>query len=153
MYSYGPPHMAGQKQDDKLEYTYSSYVRIRDVAQRTCLKRWMIGRSGERGSGISVLAARHDDDDDDDLTLRKPMSFSSLKLLHTNYSFTSHIKYHIDDVCGIKVIVTRNGHSDLCSNLERVCFVAYWSLIRYFWDWMFQLCKQSDYQKRDDAWV
>ena len=24
----------------------------------------MIGRSGERGSGISVLAARHDDDDD-----------------------------------------------------------------------------------------
>ena len=27
----------------------------------------MIGRSGERGSGISVLAARHDDDDDDDI--------------------------------------------------------------------------------------
>ena len=26
----------------------------------------MIGRSGERGSGMSVLAARHDDDDDDD---------------------------------------------------------------------------------------
>ena len=26
----------------------------------------MIGRSGERGSEISVLAARHDDDDDDD---------------------------------------------------------------------------------------
>ena len=25
----------------------------------------MIERSGERGSGISVLAARHDDDDDD----------------------------------------------------------------------------------------
>ena len=25
----------------------------------------MIGRSGERGSGISVLAARHDDDGDD----------------------------------------------------------------------------------------
>ena len=24
----------------------------------------MIGRSGKRGSGISVLAARHDDDDD-----------------------------------------------------------------------------------------
>ena len=24
----------------------------------------MIGRGGERGSGISVLAARHDDDDD-----------------------------------------------------------------------------------------
>ena len=26
----------------------------------------MIGRSDERGSGISVLAARHDDQDDDD---------------------------------------------------------------------------------------
>ena len=26
----------------------------------------MIGRSGERGSGISVLAARYDDNDDDD---------------------------------------------------------------------------------------
>ena len=26
----------------------------------------MIGRSGERGSGISVLAAQHGDDDDDD---------------------------------------------------------------------------------------
>ena len=26
----------------------------------------MIGRRGVRGSGISVLAARHDDDDDDD---------------------------------------------------------------------------------------
>ena len=30
----------------------------------------MIGRSGERGSGISVLAARHDDDDDDDINIQ-----------------------------------------------------------------------------------
>ena len=36
MYSYGPPHMAKQKQDDQLEHTYSSYVRILDVAQKTC---------------------------------------------------------------------------------------------------------------------
>ena len=63
MYSYGSPHMAKLKQDDQLEHTYSSYVRIQDVALKTCQKRWMIGRSGERGSGISVLAARHDDDD------------------------------------------------------------------------------------------
>ena len=61
---YGPPHMAGQKQDDQLEHTYSSYVRIRDVALKTCQWRCTIGRSGERESGISVLAARHDDDDD-----------------------------------------------------------------------------------------
>ena len=66
MYSYGPPHMAKQKQDDQLEHTYSSYVRIRDVALKTCQKRRMIGRSGERGLGISELGARYDDDDDDD---------------------------------------------------------------------------------------
>ena len=63
MYSYGAPHMAKQKQDDQLEHTYSSYVRIQDVTLKTCQKWWMIGRSGERGSEISVLAARHDDDD------------------------------------------------------------------------------------------
>ena len=28
--------MAGQKQDDQLEHAYSSYVRIRDVALKTC---------------------------------------------------------------------------------------------------------------------
>ena len=39
MYSYGPPHMAKQKQDDQLEHTYSSYVRILDVALKTCQKR------------------------------------------------------------------------------------------------------------------
>ena len=63
MYSYGPPHMAEQKQDDQLEHTYSSYVRIRDVALKTCQMRWTIGRSDERGSGISIRAA-HDNADD-----------------------------------------------------------------------------------------
>ena len=58
------PHMARQKQDDQLEHTFSSYVRIQDVALKTCQRRWTIGRSGERGSGISVLAAWHDDEDD-----------------------------------------------------------------------------------------
>ena len=57
--------MAVQKQDDQHEHTFSSYVRIRDVVLKTCLGRWTIGRSGERGSGISVLPARYDDDDDD----------------------------------------------------------------------------------------
>ena len=65
MYSYGPPHMAGQKQDVQLEHTYRSYVRIRDAALKTCQRRWTTGRSDEIGSGISVLAARHDEDDDD----------------------------------------------------------------------------------------
>ena len=66
MYSYGPPHTAKQKQDDQLEPTYSSYVKTQDVTLKTCRRRWMIGRSDERWSGISVQAARHDDDDDDD---------------------------------------------------------------------------------------
>ena len=64
MYSYGLPHMAEQKQVDQREHTYSSYVRIQDVALKTHRRRWTIGRSGERESGISILAARHDDDDD-----------------------------------------------------------------------------------------
>ena len=58
--------MAGQKQDNQLEHTFSSYVRIRDVALKTCLRWWTIGRIGERGREISVLAERYDDDDDDD---------------------------------------------------------------------------------------
>ena len=57
------PHMAKQKQDDQLEHTYSSYVRIWDVALKTRQRQWMIGRSGERGSGISVQMAGHNDDD------------------------------------------------------------------------------------------
>ena len=64
MYSYGSPHTAAQKQDDQHERTFSSYVRIQVVVLKTCLGRWTIGRSGERGSGISVLPARYDDDDE-----------------------------------------------------------------------------------------
>ena len=56
--------MAVQKQDDQHEHTFNSYVRIRDVVLKTYLGRWTIGRSGERGSGISVLPARYDDDDE-----------------------------------------------------------------------------------------
>ena len=63
MYSCGPPHMDVQEWDDQHELTYSSYVRTRDVALKTCRRRWMIGRNGERRSGISAQAARHDDDD------------------------------------------------------------------------------------------
>ena len=43
------------KQGDQLESTYNGYVRIQAVAQRTCRKWWTIGRSGGRGSGISML--------------------------------------------------------------------------------------------------
>ena len=66
--------MAVQKQDDQHEHTFSSYVRRRDVVLKTYLGRWTIGRSGERGSGISVLPARYDDDDDIYLILYKLLS-------------------------------------------------------------------------------
>ena len=46
-----------------------SDVRIQDVVLKTYLGRWTIGRSGERGSGISVLPARYDDDDESIPTL------------------------------------------------------------------------------------
>ena len=62
MYSCGPPHMDVQERDDQHEHTYSNYVRTQDVTLKTCRRRWMIGRNGERGSRISALAARHDDE-------------------------------------------------------------------------------------------
>ena len=51
MYSYGPLHMAEQKQGDQFQPEYSSSVRIRDVALRTCRKRLMIGRVARDGQG------------------------------------------------------------------------------------------------------
>ena len=49
------PTYGRAKEDDQLEHTCSSYVRIRDVALRTCRRRWTIRRSGERGSGINCV--------------------------------------------------------------------------------------------------
>ena len=49
------PHMAKQKQDDQLELIYSSYVRTQNVNLKTCRRRWIIGRSGERGSGMMMM--------------------------------------------------------------------------------------------------
>ena len=63
MYSCGPLHMDEQRQDGQLELTYGSSVPIRDVSLKTCRKQWTIEKGGERGSGISVLAARCDDDE------------------------------------------------------------------------------------------
>ena len=62
MYSYGPPHIAEKKQVKQLKHTYSSSVRIRNVALKTCQRRWTIGRSGKRGSGIFLLVARSRDE-------------------------------------------------------------------------------------------
>ena len=78
--------MAVQKQDDQHEHTFSRYVRIRDVVLKTCLGRWTIGRSGERGSGISVLPVRHGDDDD-------TYSIVSSRL-SSAYGYDSHFVAH-----------------------------------------------------------
>ena len=42
----------------------------------------MIGRRGERGSGISVLVARHDDDDNDIFFEKKTIILHFIKGLH-----------------------------------------------------------------------
>ena len=57
-------HMNEKRQDDQQEPIYDSSVQIQDVALKTCRERWTIEMGGERGSGRSVLPARHDEDDD-----------------------------------------------------------------------------------------
>ena len=59
MYSYVPLHMAKQKQEDQLEHTYSSYVSIRDVALKTCQKRWD-DREKLREKARDIRASGHD---------------------------------------------------------------------------------------------
>ena len=87
IYSFGPLHMAEQKQDNQLELTYSSSVPIRDVALRTCWKWWTIGRGGKRGSGISVLMTWHDDDVEDFFGYFDSFFFISFFLSFRSLSF------------------------------------------------------------------
>ena len=56
-----PSHVQ-ERQDDQLELTCINSVPIRNIAQKTCQKQWMIEKGGERGSGLSVLIVRHEDD-------------------------------------------------------------------------------------------
>ena len=100
------------KQDDQHEHTFSSYVRIRDVVLKTYLGRWTIGRSGERGSGISVLPARYDDDDDDIPLIGLKFSESIL------FKFRSVFIYLLSKYWKIKHI--RNMHFLLFSHLNKL---------------------------------
>ena len=52
----------------------------------------MIGRSGERWSRISVLAARHDDDDDDDVFVYELL----VPLLLISPNYTTHSSQVVD---------------------------------------------------------
>ena len=63
MYSCGPLHMDELRQDDQSEPIYNRSMPIQNVALKTSRERWTIEKGGEKGSGISVLIARHDDDD------------------------------------------------------------------------------------------
>ena len=91
--------MPEQKQDDQLEHTYSSYVRIRDVTLKTCQRQWMIERSGERGSGISVLEAWHDDDDDD-IILAVQNSSQNMVILYIIFYFLINF-YLLIECCNL----------------------------------------------------
>ena len=65
--SLGSLHTDELVMDDQLELFYNSSVRIEDVVEKTCQKQWTIVMSGERKSGKSVFAERHDDNNDDDI--------------------------------------------------------------------------------------
>ena len=51
----------GRAKAEQSARTYNSSVRIWSVALKTCQRWWTIGRSGERGSGMSMLMAHEDD--------------------------------------------------------------------------------------------
>ena len=53
----------GGRERERDEHCKEDLDKPQDVVLKTYLGRWTIGRSGERGSGISVLPARYDDDE------------------------------------------------------------------------------------------
>ena len=80
--------MDEQRPDDLLELTYNSSVPIQDVALKTYRKRLTIEKGGGRGSGRSVLMARHDDDDDDDF---QTIQFS----INTQFNCQKHFYFKL----------------------------------------------------------
>ena len=53
--------MDEQRRDDQLEPIYNNSVQIQNVALKTYREWWTIETGSGRGSGKSVLVARHDD--------------------------------------------------------------------------------------------
>ena len=137
MYFYGPPHMAKQKQDDQLEHAYSRCERIWDVAQKTCQRWWMIGRSCKRRSGISVLMARHDEGDEIELIQNYSKAFirhirrvgKNNRLLFQSIEFKSgltlaYIKYLINTRDLLSSLSWKDLH-------ERMLEIFLWSVAQY----------------------
>ena len=108
--------MAKQKQDAQLEHTYSSYVGIRDVFLKTWQRQWMIGRSGERGPRISVLAAWHDDDDDE---------YSETHPLTKDSSIDDVLREKRFDAIAFTLVWRHHMDSD-----ETLCEIAWWKLYK-----------------------
>ena len=130
MFSYKPPYMAEQKQGDQLEPTYSSSVRIEDVALRTCQKRWPRGRSGESWSGISMLDAWQDDDDDEVWGINKSLwVLDVLLLLHHLYIY---IYQYIYTYIYIYIYSIYEGHQLLQTNRMQYKFNFQQVLIQCF---------------------
>ena len=83
----------------------------------------MIGRSGERGPGISVLAARHDDDDDD---IKAKIDDTQKNSKCTLYEKRDETVIHISESSKLpqKKYRTRHEwvgqmiHSELCKRLK-----------------------------------
>ena len=73
--------MDEQRQDDSLEPTYNSSMPIQDVAFKTYQKRWTIEKGDGRGSGRSILMARHDDE------------ISAAELGYGTFSFSSEVLF------------------------------------------------------------
>ena len=116
--------MAGQKEDDQHEHTFSSYVRIRDVVLKTCLGRWT--KSGERRSGISVLVARHYDDDDCCHTL--------FKIFHTSVSRWFQLKFEWQQVSSsFQDSPLYSSRSQQCCSLDGLHLSSYFHVLQFFY--------------------
>ena len=87
----------------------------------------MIGKSGERGSGISVLTARHDDDDDLSITLYTYKSYSiwpdlSKEECSFSYLFCMHINTSLSH--SLSPSLTHTHTHTLTSTLYKYCPVT-----------------------------
>ena len=102
--------------------TFSSYKRIPNVALKTCQRRWTIGKSDERWSGISVLVARRDDDDEivKMVSSRPVISKSSSAFISHKFSFFLLITLRSGLLAEIKwSIFMSKSHRSLCVSFSR----------------------------------
>ena len=56
---------------DQQKFTYINSVLTLDAVKKTCQKRWLIEKDGEKELKETVLSARIDDDDEAKLNLHK----------------------------------------------------------------------------------